>query len=98
GETDGPATKIDLSSPWDVAWWEPADGVVIAMAGNHTLSVFDPVAGTVRGLAGTTVEGLQDGPADQAFFAQPSGLAADGDRLWLADAEISALRWLSSDL
>jgi hypothetical protein len=68
------------------------------MAGNHTLSVFDPVAGTVRRLAGTTVEGLQDGPAAAAFFAQPSGLAADGDRLWLADAETSALRWLSSDL
>jgi hypothetical protein len=98
GETDGPATKIDLTSPWDVAWWAPADGVVIAMAGNHTLSVFDPVAGTVRRLAGTTVEGLQDGPAATAFFAQPSGLAADGDRLWLADAETSALRWLSSDL
>ena len=98
GETDGPATKIDLTSPWDVAWWEPAGGVVIAMAGNHTLSVFDPVAGTIRRFAGTTVEGLHDGPADQAFFAQPSGLAADGDRLWLADAETSALRWLSPDL
>ncbi|HEY0806070.1 MAG TPA: NHL domain-containing thioredoxin family protein, partial [Pseudonocardiaceae bacterium] len=98
GETDGPATKIDLTSPWDVAWWEPAGGIVIAMAGNHTLSVFDPVAGTVARFAGTTVEGLHDGPADQAFFAQPSGLAADGDRLWLADAETSALRWLSPDL
>ncbi|HEX4723877.1 MAG TPA: NHL domain-containing thioredoxin family protein [Pseudonocardiaceae bacterium] len=98
GETEGPATKIDLSSPWDVTWWEPAGGVVIAMAGNHTLSVFDPVADAVRRLAGTTVEGLRDGPAAEAFFAQPSGLAADGDRLWLADAETSALRWLSSDL
>ena len=97
GETEGPATKIDLSSPWDVTWWDPADGMVIAMAGNHTLSVFDPVAGSVRRLAGTTVEGLQDGPATAAFFAQPSGLAADGDRLWLADAETSALRWLSAD-
>ena len=27
-----------------------------------------------------------------AWFAQPSGLAADGDRLWLADAETSSLR------
>jgi thiol-disulfide isomerase/thioredoxin len=98
GETDGPATKIDLSSPWDVTWWAAVEGVVIAMAGNHTLGVFDPVAGSIRRLAGTTVEGLQDGLASSAFFAQPSGLAADGDRLWLADAETSALRWLSSDL
>ncbi|HVV19138.1 MAG TPA: NHL domain-containing thioredoxin family protein [Pseudonocardiaceae bacterium] len=95
GPTDGQATAIDLSSPWDVTWWEPAGGVVIAMAGNHTLGVFDPVAGTVARFAGTTVEGLNDGPLAEAFFAQPSGLAADGDRLWLADAETSALRWIA---
>ncbi|HEY3752301.1 MAG TPA: NHL domain-containing thioredoxin family protein [Pseudonocardiaceae bacterium] len=97
GATAGPATDIELSSPWDVAWWAPAGGVVVALAGNHTLSLFDPVADTLSRLAGTTVEGLQDGPAAEAFFAQPSGLAADGDRLWLADAETSALRWLAPD-
>jgi hypothetical protein len=80
-----------------VAWWAPAGAVVVALAGNHTLSLFDPVARTLSRLAGTTVEGLQDGPAAEAFFAQPSGLAADGDRLWLADAETSALRWLAPD-
>ncbi|MGQ0838450.1 thioredoxin-like domain-containing protein [Actinokineospora sp.] len=94
GETDGPALKIDLSSPWDVAWWEPAGGVVIAMAGNHTLGLFDPVRGEVGRFAGTTVEGLHDGPAAEAFFAQTSGLAAAPDRLWLADSETSALRWV----
>jgi thiol-disulfide isomerase/thioredoxin len=95
GPSDGPATEVDLSSPWDVAWWAPAGGVVVAMAGNHTLSAFDPITGTIRRFAGTTVEGLHDGPADESFFAQPSGLAADGDRLWLADAETSALRYLT---
>jgi thiol-disulfide isomerase/thioredoxin len=97
GATDGVATEVDLSSPWDVTWWAPAGGVVVALAGNHTLSVFDPTAGTVARLAGTTVEGLQDGPADQAFFAQPSSLAADGEKLWLVDAETSALRWLTGN-
>jgi thiol-disulfide isomerase/thioredoxin len=97
GRTDGPALQIDLTSPWDVAWWEPANGVAIALAGNHTLGLFDPVSGTVRRLAGTTVEGLNDGPASEAFFAQTSGLAADGDRLWLVDSETSALRWLDAD-
>ena len=39
-------------------------------------------------LAGTTNEGLRDGPPDQAFFAQPSGLAPGPDgTLWVADAE-----------
>ncbi|MFB9429233.1 NHL domain-containing thioredoxin family protein [Streptoalloteichus tenebrarius] len=94
GEDAGPALAVDLTSPWDVAWWEPAGGVVVAMAGNHTLGLFDPVAGTVRRFAGTTVEGLRDGAAEEAFFAQTSGLAVVGDRLWLADSETSALRWV----
>ncbi|GLZ37506.1 hypothetical protein Acsp05_11310 [Actinokineospora sp. NBRC 105648] len=97
GSTDGPATAIDLTSPWDVVWWTPANGVVIAMAGNHTLSLFDPRANTVERFAGTTVEGLADGPATEAFFAQTSGLAAAEDRLWLADSETSALRWIEPD-
>ncbi|MEU4801622.1 NHL domain-containing thioredoxin family protein [Actinosynnema sp. NPDC023587] len=94
GGTDGPATGIDLTSPWDVAWWEPARGVVIALAGNHTLGLFKPLENRLERLAGTTVEGLADGPFDEAFFAQTSGLAAAGDRLWLVDSETSALRYL----
>ncbi|HVV13989.1 NHL domain-containing thioredoxin family protein [Amycolatopsis sp.] len=92
GETDGPALEVDLTSPWDVAWWNGS--VVIAMAGNHTLSVFEPVGKTVSRLAGTTVEGLRDGKVGEAFFAQTSGFAVQGKRLWLADAETSALRWI----
>ncbi|MDP3968258.1 MAG: NHL domain-containing thioredoxin family protein [Nocardioides sp.] len=84
-----------LSSPWDVAWWR--DRVWVAMAGVHQLWAFDPRTGTVEAAAGTTNEGLVDGPADQAWFAQTSGLAADGDRLWLADSEVSALRWLDAE-
>lgn len=94
GEDSGEALDTPLTSPWDVSWWEPAGGVVIAMAGNHTLGLFDPILGTVRRFAGTTVEGLRDGAADEAFFAQTSGLADGGERLWLADAETSALRWI----
>ncbi|MGO1050840.1 NHL domain-containing thioredoxin family protein [Crossiella sp. CA198] len=97
GDTHGVATEIDLTSPWDLAWWEPAGGVVIALAGNHTIGLFDPVAGTVSRFAGTTVEGLRDGDAAEAFFAQTSGLAVDParERLWLADSETSALRYLA---
>ncbi|MEV7121861.1 NHL domain-containing thioredoxin family protein [Kitasatospora griseola] len=93
--TSGAATGVDLSSPWDVAFF---DGKVwIAMAGVHQLWSFDPVAGTVEVAAGTTNEGLVDGPAPEAWFAQPSGLAvsADGERLWVADSETSALRWVA---
>lgn len=95
--TEGPAREVDLSSPWDVAWF---DGRVwIAMAGVHQLWAYDPAAGSVGVAAGTTNEGLVDGPVDEAWFAQPSGLAvsADGGKLWVADSETSALRWVSRE-
>jgi thiol-disulfide isomerase/thioredoxin len=88
------ATTVDLSSPWDVAWYE--DRVVVAMAGVHQLWWFDPVERTAGMWAGTTVEGLRDGPVSGAWLAQPSGLASspDGSRLWVVDSETSALRWI----
>ncbi|MCX4846806.1 NHL domain-containing thioredoxin family protein [Streptomyces sp. NBC_00893] len=95
--TSGPAREVDLSSPWDVAWF--ADRLWIAMAGVHQLWTYDPATETVRVAAGTTNEGLVDGPADEAWFAQPSGLAvsADGERLWVADSETSSVRYVERD-
>ncbi|MGW3107432.1 thioredoxin-like domain-containing protein [Streptomyces sp. NPDC001100] len=93
--TAGPAREVALSSPWDVAWWQGK--VWIAMAGVHQLWAYDPAADTVAVTAGTTNEGLVDGPGPEAWFAQPSGLAATADRLWLADSETSALRWVDPD-
>ncbi|MFD5798140.1 thioredoxin-like domain-containing protein, partial [Streptomyces diastatochromogenes] len=93
--TSGPAREVDLSSPWDVAVF--GGKVWIAMAGVHQLWTYDPATRTVAVGAGTTNEGLVDGPAAEAWFAQPSGLAATADRLWLADSETSALRWVDLD-
>ncbi|QAY69364.1 NHL domain-containing thioredoxin family protein [Xylanimonas protaetiae] len=79
--TELPSTAVRLSSPWDVAWSDVAGGFVVAMAGTHTLWLFDPTAprpgapGTVRLFAGTMNEGLEDGTGETAWFAQPSGLA-----------------------
>ena len=91
GPTRGPALEVPLSTPWDVC--ADGDRVVVAMAGTHQLWSYDPAAGTVEVLAGTTGEGLRDGAADRAYLAQPSGLAEGPDRLWFVDAETSALRW-----
>jgi len=94
------ALDQDLSTPWDLVWW--GDRVIIAMAGNHQLwelhLAADPEAATVAVLAGTTQEGLRDGAAAEGWLAQPSGLAAaaDGSLVWVADAETSALRSISS--
>ena len=93
----GTATDQALSSPWDVAWSPERRVVVVAMAGIHQLWELDPYARTIAPSAGTTNEGLRDGPSDQAWFAQPSGLAVapddgDGERIWVADSETSSLR------
>ncbi|MCT2589043.1 redoxin domain-containing protein [Streptomyces sp. N2-109] len=95
--TSGTGREVALSSPWDVAWF--AGKLWIAMAGVHQLWAYDPADGTVAVAAGTTNEGLVDGPAAEAWFAQPSGLAVSGagDRLWIADSETSALRWIERD-
>ncbi|ADU46822.1 NHL domain-containing thioredoxin family protein [Intrasporangium calvum] len=101
-----PARQQDLSTPWDLAW---LDGrLIIAMAGTHQLWAWSPAGppetaptpgGTVEVIAGTTNEGLRDGPGAQAWFAQPSGLctSADGRRVWVADSETSALRSVAID-
>ncbi|WP_407345255.1 NHL domain-containing thioredoxin family protein [Pengzhenrongella phosphoraccumulans] len=94
-EAAGDPLAVRLSSPWDVVWSDGARAFVVAMAGNHTLWALDPASRTIRRLAGTMNEGLQDGPVAQAWFAQTSGLAVDaGGRVWLADSEVSALRYL----
>jgi hypothetical protein len=89
-----PAREVDLSSPWDLAWYEGR--VIVAMAGIHQLWWFDPATATAGVYAGTTVEALRDGALDQAWMAQPSGLSvsADGRTLWIADSESSALRFV----
>jgi thiol-disulfide isomerase/thioredoxin len=86
-----------LSTPWDVVWWPALDRAVVAMAGIHQLWSFDPREGDLSVIAGTTQEGLRDGKAADAWLAQPSRLAVDGDRLWFVDSETSALRYLSLD-
>ncbi|MEV1019972.1 NHL domain-containing thioredoxin family protein [Streptomyces sp. NPDC050264] len=93
--TSGPALEVDLSSPWDVAVF--GGKVWIAMAGVHQLWTYDPQARTVEVAAGTTNEGLVDGPGADAWFAQPSGLAATEERLWVADSETSSLRYVDTD-
>ncbi|MFV2017925.1 NHL domain-containing thioredoxin family protein [Micromonospora sp. LOL_023] len=89
------ALSVDLSSPWDLAWYD--DRVIVAMAGIHQLWWFDPIRRAAGMYAGTTVESLRDGPIPDVWLAQPSGLATgvDGDQLWIADSETSALRRLA---
>ncbi|MGY2744752.1 NHL domain-containing thioredoxin family protein [Arthrobacter sp. UYCu723] len=87
--------QVSLSSPWDVVWSAKLNAVVVAMAGVHQIFSFEPRSGAVSIIAGNGLEGLLDGPAEEAWFAQSSGLAEDADgNIWVADSETSALRKL----
>jgi thiol-disulfide isomerase/thioredoxin len=98
GRLSGHPLEVSLSSPWDLVWSRKLNAVVIAMAGTHQIFSFDPVSGEVDIIAGNGLEGLLDGPAHEAWFAQPSGLAEDADgSIWVADSETSALRKLVID-
>ncbi len=98
GQLSGHPLEVSLSSPWDVVWSTKLNAVLIAMAGTHQIFSFDPVTGAVAIVAGNGLEGLLDGPAHEAWFAQSSGLAEDADgNVWVADSETSALRKLVID-
>jgi thiol-disulfide isomerase/thioredoxin len=90
-----PAGQTGLNSPWDVLYH---DGLIyIAMAGQHQLWVFDLDTNILRLHAGTGREELRDGPMNQGGLNQPSGLATDGELLYFADSEASAIRTAEID-
>jgi len=88
----GDALKTGLNSPWDLLLFEGK--IYVAMAGHHQIWGFDPAQSRVYPYAGNGREQLVDGPLSTSSFAQPSGLATDGKRLFVADSEISAIRSL----
>ena len=88
----GAALKTGLNSPWDLLYAN--NKLYIAMAGHHQIWTYDPAKQTVYPYAGNGREDIGDGPLEDAFFAQPSGLASDGKTLYVADSEISAIRAL----
>jgi sugar lactone lactonase YvrE/thiol-disulfide isomerase/thioredoxin len=87
----GPAREVPLNSPWDLLW---KDGLLyVAMAGWHQIWRLHAEEGWVEVWAGSGAEELHDAPLPTAALAQPSGLATDGERVYFADPESSAIRW-----
>lgn len=86
----GKARQLALNSPWDVV--QVGDRLFVAMAGAHQIWELHLSQGDLRTYAGTGAEFCVDGPIDQAAFAQPSGIATDGQELFVADSETSTIR------
>lgn len=79
-----------LNSPWDVVL--KTGILIVAMAGPHQIWVIDLLHDQAYPYAGTGEEQRRDGAVGEAAFAQPSGLAIDGDTLFVADAESNTIR------
>ena len=80
----------NLKSPWDLAL--KTGILIVAMAGPHQLWVIDLLHDRAYPYAGTGEEARRDGAVSEAAFAQPSGLALDGNTLFVADAESNTIR------
>jgi len=52
---------------------------------------------TIEAFAGNSLENIIDGSLREASFAQPSGLFLSGRRLYVADSEVSAIRFIDID-
>lgn len=86
----GPALKTGLNSPWDLLRIDRT--LYIAMAGHHQIWTLDLDKNVVEPFAGSGREDINDGALRTADLAQPSGLAFDGKKLYVADSEASAIR------
>jgi thiol-disulfide isomerase/thioredoxin len=89
----GPALKTGLNSPWDLCLI--GQRLFIAQAGFHQIWTLELDKNRLDPYAGNGIERIRDGALDEASFAQPSGLTANGDTLYVADSEVSAIRAVS---
>ena len=87
---NGPARSVGLNSPWDLQL--VGRTLYIAMAGPHQIWKLDLDKQEVSTYAGSGREARRDGTLLEAGFAQPSGLASDGKRLYVADSESNIVR------
>ncbi len=99
----GPPKTTALNSPWDL--WIHGKNLYIAMAGPHQIWLMPLDEAEIGPYAGNGIEDIIDGPLmpvtprerGYSSFAQPSGLASDGEWLFVADSEGSSIRAVPFD-
>lgn len=91
------ALKTALASPWDLSLSADGKTLTIANAGTHQLWAYDIGKKSVRIIAGSGAESIDDGGYPENSLSQPSGLSRVGDTLYFVDSETSSLRQLKGD-
>lgn len=99
----GKPLETAINSPW--ALWVHDDELFIAMAGPHQIWKLNAEGTEIGPYAGNGREDIVDGPLEPkepyaegaSSFAQPSGLASDGEWLYVADSEGSSIRAVPFD-
>jgi len=84
-------SESELRYPGKILWDEPSRRLIVADSEHHRIRVFNEHGGELDAF-GSGLMGLKDGPADEAQFHSPQGLALRGNALFVADTENHAIR------
>lgn len=96
GWRDGPGAQAQFHTPSGIAV-DAAGNVYVADTGNHRIRRIG-ADGVVSTLAGDGVAGFADGPAAQARFDAPMGVAVDATgRVYVADTYNDRIRVIEPD-
>ena len=88
--TPDKGSNTALNSPWDLTL---VNGILyIAMAGPHQIWAMSLSNGKIEVFAGSGTENIHDADLLSSSLAQPSGITHDGENLYFADSEVSAVR------
>ncbi|MEN8112821.1 MAG: thioredoxin-like domain-containing protein [Actinomycetota bacterium] len=83
--------ETPLSYPGKVLADSGSNRLFVADTGHHQI-IAATDDGTVTGVYGSGLEGFDDGPAAEASFSSPQGLAVDDNTLYVADTSNHAVR------
>ena len=98
GHRDGPAHQALFNGPTGLAMNAGME-IIVADTGNHRIRLI--TAGPDRNvitLAGNGLNGFRDGPADQAMFRYPTGVAVGPDgAVYVADSDNHLIRRIAKE-
>lgn len=92
GDRDGVGWEAQLQHCSGIAFAN--EFIWIADTYNHKIKQIHPTTGNCRTFAGNGIAELKDGTGFAASFSEPSGLSYKSDRLYVADTNNHAIRWL----